>query len=63
MLGRVEQIVPIPGTRSIARLEENAAASNIVLSEGELALLEQIAPREVASGTRYPEAGMQTVGR
>jgi aryl-alcohol dehydrogenase-like predicted oxidoreductase len=63
MLGRVEQIVPIPGTRSIARLEENAAASNIVLSEDELALLEQIAPREVASGTRYPEAGMQTVGR
>jgi aryl-alcohol dehydrogenase-like predicted oxidoreductase len=63
VLGRAEQIVPIPGTRSIARLEENAAASNIVLSEGELALLEQIAPPEVASGTRYPEAGMQTVGR
>ena len=63
VLGRAEQIVPIPGTRSIERLEENAAATDIVLSEGELNRLEEIASRDVVAGTRYPEAGMQTVGR
>jgi aryl-alcohol dehydrogenase-like predicted oxidoreductase len=63
VLGRAEHIVPIPGTRSIERLEENAAATEIVLSAPEFARLEEIAPRGVVAGNRYPEGGMRTVGR
>ncbi|MEU2434059.1 aldo/keto reductase [Streptomyces sp. NPDC007861] len=44
-------VVPIPGTRKRSRLEENVAATRIVLSEEELALLEPIAGRVV--GSRY----------
>jgi aryl-alcohol dehydrogenase-like predicted oxidoreductase len=53
--------VTIPGTRSQERLLENAAASEIELSEDELARLDAIAPVGAAEGTRYPEAAMQIV--
>ncbi|GFH34246.1 aldo/keto reductase [Streptomyces pacificus] len=46
-------VVPIPGTRSRVRLEENAAATRITLTQDELALLEPIAGRVV--GDRYPD--------
>ena len=60
---RHDHIVPIPGTRSIGRLEENAAALEIRLSPAELARLDAIAPRGAASGTRYAAGGMAAVGR
>jgi aryl-alcohol dehydrogenase-like predicted oxidoreductase len=63
VLARGEHVVPIPGTRRLARLAENAAATEIALSTGELADLDAIAPRDVAAGSRYPEAAMQTVNR
>ena len=63
VLARAEHIVPIPGTRKLGRLAENAAAADITLSPGELAELDAIAPRDVAAGERYPEAAMQTVNR
>ena len=63
VLTRGEHAVPIPGTRSIRRLEENVAAAEIRLTPGELARLDAIAPLGVASGMRYPEAGMRSVGR
>ncbi|MFE5207220.1 aldo/keto reductase [Streptomyces sp. NPDC056600] len=44
-------VVPIPGTRKRARLLENAAATRITLTEGELALLEPIAGQ--VTGDRY----------
>ena len=63
VLSRGDGIIPIPGTRRIARLEENARAADIVLSRAELERLDTIAPRGVAAGARYPEAGLRTVGR
>ncbi len=63
VLARDPGIVPIPGTRRIARLEENAAAASIRLSAAELERLDAIAPPGVAAGTRYPEASMRAVGR
>jgi aryl-alcohol dehydrogenase-like predicted oxidoreductase len=61
LLGRGPEIVPIPGTRRIARLEENAAATGISLTAAEeRAIAGVLATRNVA-GTRYPTAGMANV--
>jgi aryl-alcohol dehydrogenase-like predicted oxidoreductase len=54
-------VVPIPGSKLRARLEENAAAADIALTPAEIAELQEIAPIGVAAGTRYPAAGMAAV--
>ena len=61
LLAQGEHIVPIPGTTSVARLEENLAAAEIELSADDLAAIEAIAPRGVAAGARYGEAGMRQI--
>jgi aryl-alcohol dehydrogenase-like predicted oxidoreductase len=58
LLTRGKHVVPIPGSRRIERLEENAAAADIRLTDNELHRLELIAPVGAAVGTRYPEAMM-----
>ncbi|GAB3058433.1 aldo/keto reductase [Micromonospora schwarzwaldensis] len=54
-------VVPIPGTRSRARLTENVAAADLVLTEGELAELEPIAAR--VAGSRDAGLTMAAVRR
>jgi aryl-alcohol dehydrogenase-like predicted oxidoreductase len=56
-------VVPIPGSKQRARLEENAAAADVKLTPAEVAEIEAIAPKGVAAGTRYPAAGMAAVHR
>jgi len=56
-------IVPIPGTKRRKYLEENAAASEIKLSPEDLARLDEVFPRDAASGDRYPEHMMALVNR
>jgi len=56
VLGRARHIVTIPGTRSVKRLDENAAAADITLNADELGALERAFPRDVAAGSRYPQA-------
>jgi aryl-alcohol dehydrogenase-like predicted oxidoreductase len=56
-------IIPIPGTRSVARLEENVAATGLALSADELARIDAAVPSEAVAGARYTEAGMKTVQR
>jgi aryl-alcohol dehydrogenase-like predicted oxidoreductase len=56
VIGRAEHIVTIPGTRSQKRLDENAAAAAIALTQGEIDALEKAFPKGSASGGRYPEA-------
>lgn len=63
LLAQGENIVPIPGTRRIERLEENAAATSIELTSDDLDRIEAIFPKDAAAGTRYPEGGMRTVNR
>ena len=58
LLGREPHVVPIPGTRSKTRLDENAAATRIALTQGEERAIDDILARRPASGTRYPAAGM-----
>ena len=56
-------VVPIPGTKRVRYLEENVAAIEVTLSPAELRRIDAIAPKGIAAGTRYPEAGMATVNR
>jgi aryl-alcohol dehydrogenase-like predicted oxidoreductase len=55
LLARGDDIVPIPGSRRIKHLEENAAAVDIELTADDLARIDDAAPRGVAAGDRYPD--------
>jgi aryl-alcohol dehydrogenase-like predicted oxidoreductase len=61
VLTRGDDVVPIPGTKRVEYLEENAAAAALELTPDELALLERTFPVGVAAGDRYPD--MSTVNR
>ena len=52
LLKQGDDVVPIPGTKRVARLEENAAADDVRLSDDQLARLTAIAP---PAGDRYPD--------
>ncbi|MFG2131670.1 aldo/keto reductase [Streptomyces sp. NPDC048751] len=54
-------VIPIPGTRRPTRVEENAGATRIVLSEEDLSLLEPIAAK--VAGTRYADMKFASAGR
>ncbi len=61
VLARGEHLVPIPGTKRRTYLEQNAAAVDIALTEGDLARIDADLPE--AAGERYDEAGMRSVNR
>jgi len=61
VLSRGDDVVPIPGTKRRAYLEENAAASEVELTAAELALLDDDFPPGVAAGSRYSD--MSSVNR
>jgi aryl-alcohol dehydrogenase-like predicted oxidoreductase len=63
LLAQGEDIVPIPGTSSIERLEENARAVDVRLSAADLAAIDAIAPKGAASGQRYAPAMMEMLNR
>ena len=63
VLAQGEDIVPIPGTKHRSYLEENLGALQVELAAAELRTIDEIAPPGVASGLRYPEAMMKTIGR
>lgn len=54
-------IVPIPGTKRIKYLEENLRAASMKLDSNLLARLDEVAPKGIAAGARYPEAAMRAV--
>jgi aryl-alcohol dehydrogenase-like predicted oxidoreductase len=56
-------IVPIPGTKKVKYLEENAAATGFVLTQEDLARIDKIAPIGFTKGPRYPERAMGSVNR
>jgi aryl-alcohol dehydrogenase-like predicted oxidoreductase len=55
LLAQGGDIVPIPGSRRIPHLEENAAAADIKLSADDLARIDEVAPHGVTAGDRYPD--------
>lgn len=63
LLGQQTWIVPIPGTRRTARVQENAAATHVALSADEVADLDALAQRVGVHGDRYNEHHMALVNR
>ena len=59
LLAQGNDIVPIPGTRKVNRLEENVAAAEVSLTQGDLDRIYEILPNG-AAGARYPAALMPT---
>ena len=55
VLTQGDDIVPIPGTKRVAHLEENVAAADIVLSEDQLARIQAAFPKGATSGARYAD--------
>lgn len=58
ILNKQPHVIPIPGTRRIKYLQENAAAVAIRLSPAEVAELDALFPPQAVAGTRYPEPVM-----
>jgi aryl-alcohol dehydrogenase-like predicted oxidoreductase len=63
LLRRHDNVIPIPGTSSLERLEENAAAADVELSDADLARIEELSPQGMAAGTRYDRAMLDLVNR
>jgi aryl-alcohol dehydrogenase-like predicted oxidoreductase len=61
VLSRGDDVVPIPGTKRRTYLEQNAAASELELSEEVLRELDEAFPPGAAAGDRY--ADMSSIGR
>jgi len=60
LLTRGEDVVPIPGTRHVHRLEENVAAADVRLTDEQIAELTDLTP---AAGDHHNEAQMQMLER
>jgi aryl-alcohol dehydrogenase-like predicted oxidoreductase len=61
VLRQGDDIVPIPGTKRVGYLEENARAVEIELGEDDLTRIEEAFPKGATSGERYPD--MSTIDR
>lgn len=61
VLHQGSDIVPIPGTRHVSRLDENAAAARLKLTDQDLQRIRSILDDIPVAGTRYPAAGMANV--
>ncbi|MDB4953818.1 MAG: aldo/keto reductase [Myxococcales bacterium] len=63
VLSRGNDVVPIPGTKRRKYLEENVAAETVTFTAAELAKIDEIAPKGVAAGLRYPAQSMSSIAR
>jgi aryl-alcohol dehydrogenase-like predicted oxidoreductase len=61
LLHQGDDIVPIPGTRRIERLDENAGAARIALTDAEQRRIDEVLSQHAIAGMRYPEAHMAAV--
>ena len=55
LLHQGDDVAPIPGTRRVSRIEENAAAADIALGSEQLATLDELFPPGVTAGDRYAD--------
>ncbi|MBV9152532.1 MAG: aldo/keto reductase [Alphaproteobacteria bacterium] len=61
LLAQGDDVVPIPGTKRIERLQENLGALDVSLTPDEAKTIGEVVPVGAAAGTRYPEGGMKGV--
>ena len=63
LLSAHDDVVPIPGTSNLSRLEENIAAADIRLDRDDLDSIERVSPREAVAGKRYNPQSLALVDR
>ena len=63
VLAQGDDMVPIPGTKRRKYLEQNLGAINVKLTRKDLERIDQVAPKNIAAGMRYPEAAMARIDR
>lgn len=61
LLAQGEDVVAIPGTRRLDRVQENIGALDVMLSAADVARIDAAVPKGAAAGTRYPAGGMKAV--
>jgi aryl-alcohol dehydrogenase-like predicted oxidoreductase len=61
LLARGRDILPIPGTKRLDRLEENLGAQRVRLDADDLRRIDEAVPPGAGAGTRYPEPQMKGV--
>jgi aryl-alcohol dehydrogenase-like predicted oxidoreductase len=61
LLAQGEDIVAIPGTKQVARIDKNLGALDVTLTDDDLVALSKAFPPGAAAGTRYPAGGMKGV--
>ncbi|GGB58043.1 aldo/keto reductase [Blastomonas aquatica] len=61
LLAQGEDVVPIPGSKRRATLEDSMAAVTVKLTSADLDALDAAAPRDATAGERYGEVGMKMV--
>ena len=63
VLSRGDDIVPIPGTKRRAYLDENLGALEVELTSGDLARIDRVLPPGAAVGDRYAPQAMRALNR
>jgi aryl-alcohol dehydrogenase-like predicted oxidoreductase len=63
VLAQGENVIPIPGTKRRKYLQENIGALSLILTNDDLARINEMAPRDAAAGPRYPDAAMRLVNQ
>jgi aryl-alcohol dehydrogenase-like predicted oxidoreductase len=63
VLAQGDNVVPIPGTKRVSYLEENAAALDVELTGNDLRRIETAFPKGATAGDRYPEQAMSSIDR
>ncbi|MEP7072199.1 MAG: aldo/keto reductase [Verrucomicrobiota bacterium] len=63
VMAQGQDVVPIPGTKRRKYLEENVGALEVALTPDNLERIDEVAPRNAAAGSRYPEAMMKLLGK
>jgi aryl-alcohol dehydrogenase-like predicted oxidoreductase len=63
VLAQGEDIVPIPGTKRPQYVREDVGALDVAITPEDRERLDEIAPKGVAAGERYAEAGMAIINR
>jgi aryl-alcohol dehydrogenase-like predicted oxidoreductase len=63
VMAQGDDIVPIPGTKRIAYLDQNIGALDVTLTDDDLAKIDGAVPKGAAEGTRYAAPQMASLGR
>jgi len=63
VLAKGDHMAPIPGTKKLARLEENVGALGVTLTPADIAAIEKAVPVEDVAGARYATASAASLNR